>query len=244
LVIIYFMYRNKLKTTPEQIEKLMALNEKDYIKNQSLLLKSISILGLTILGFVLHSIIHVDAAVIAMTGATLLMLIGVKEHDIEDVFAHVEWVTIFFFAGLFVLVGGLIDIGLISSLAKEVIGVTNGDIGFAAILILWVSGIASATIDNIPFVATMIPLIQDLATGLGLSVDSPQIEVLWWALSLGACLGGNGTLIGASANVVVAGIAKREGHAFSYMDFLKIGLPLTIVALLLSHAYIYLRYLM
>ncbi|MED1609981.1 ArsB/NhaD family transporter [Bacillus paranthracis] len=244
LGIIYFMYRNKLKTTTEQIKILMALNEKDYIKDQSLLLKSITILGLTILGFVLHSIIHVDAAVIAMTGATLLMLIGVKEHDIEDVFAHVEWVTIFFFAGLFVLVGGLIDIGLISSLAKEVLDVTNGDIGFAAILILWVSGIASATIDNIPFVATMIPLIQDLATGLGLSVDSPQIEVLWWALSLGACLGGNGTLIGASANVVVAGIAKREGHAFSYMDFLKIGLPLTIIALLLSHAYIYLRYLM
>ncbi|SIQ86115.1 possible tyrosine transporter P-protein [Bacillus cereus] len=244
LGIIYFMYRNKLKTTPEQIKILMALNEKDYIKDRSLLLKSITILGLTILGFVLHSIIHVDAAVIAMTGATLLMLIGVKEHDIEDVFAHVEWVTIFFFAGLFVLVGGLIDIGLISSLAKEVLDVTNGDIGFAAILILWVSGIASATIDNIPFVATMIPLIQDLATGLGLSVDSPQIEVLWWALSLGACLGGNGTLIGASANVVVAGIAKREGHAFSYMDFLKIGLPLTIIALLLSHAYIYLRYLM
>lgn len=244
LGIIYFMYRNKLKTTTEQIKILMALNEKDYIKDQSLLLKSISILGLTILGFVLHSIIHVDAAVIAMTGATLLMLIGVKEHDIEDVFAHVEWVTIFFFAGLFVLVGGLIDIGLISSLAKEVLDVTNGDIGFAAVLILWVSGIASATIDNIPFVATMIPLIQDLATGLGLSVDSPQIEVLWWALSLGACLGGNGTLIGASANVVVAGIAKREGHGFSYMDFLKIGLPLTIIALLLSHAYIYLRYLM
>lgn len=244
LGFIYFLYRNKLKTTTEQIKILMALNEKDYIKDQILLLKSITILGLTILGFVLHSIIHVDAAVIAMTGATLLMLIGVKEHDIEDVFAHVEWVTIFFFAGLFVLVGGLIDIGLISSLAKEVLDVTNGNIGFAAVLILWVSGIASATIDNIPFVATMIPLIQDLATGLGLSVDSPQIEVLWWALSLGACLGGNGTLIGASANVVVAGIAKREGHGFSYMDFLKIGLPLTIIALLLSHAYIYLRYLM
>lgn len=188
LGIIYFLYRNKLKTTTEQIKILMGLNEKDYIKDHSLLLKSISVLGLTILGFILHSIIHVDAAVIAMTGATLLMLIGVKDHDIEDVFAHVEWVTIFFFAGLFVLVGGLIDIGLISSLAKEVIDVTNGDIGFAAILILWVSGIASATIDNIPFVATMIPLIQDLATGLGLSVDSPQIEVLWWALSLGALL--------------------------------------------------------
>ena len=155
-----------------------------------------------------------------MTGATLLMLIGVKEHDIEDVFAHVEWVTIFFFAGLFVLVGGLIDIGLISSLA-EVIDVTNGDIGFAAILILWVSGIASATIDNIPFVATMIPLIQDLATGLSICRFSANRSTMW-ALSLGACLGGNGTLIGASANVVVAGIAKREGHGFSYMDFLKL----------------------
>ncbi|MEF7674234.1 SLC13 family permease, partial [Bacillus anthracis] len=119
LGIIYFLYRNKLKTTTEQINILMGLNEKDYIKDHSLLLKSISVLGLTILGFILHSIIHVDAAVIAMTGATLLMLIGVKDHDIEDVFAHVEWVTIFF-AGLFVLVGGLIDIGLISSLAKEV----------------------------------------------------------------------------------------------------------------------------
>lgn len=127
----------------------MALNEKIILRIKASFLKSISILGLTILGFVLHSIIHVDAAVIAMTGATLLMLIGVKEHDIEDVFAHVEWVTIFFFAGLFVLVGGLIDIRTYLFTCKEVIGVTNGDIGFAAILILWVSGIASATIDNI-----------------------------------------------------------------------------------------------
>lgn len=244
LLIIYIMYRNKLKTTDEQIQKLMSLNETDYIRDRSLLVKSLSILGLTILGFIFHSIIHVDAAVIALLGAVLLMLIGVKEHEIENVFAHIEWVTIFFFAGLFVLVGALVDIGLISSLAKKVLDITNGDIGYASILILWVSGAASATIDNIPFVATMIPLIQNLASGLGLGADSPQIEVLWWALSLGACLGGNGTLIGASANVVVAGIAKREGCGFSYMDFLKIGLPLTIVALLLSHAYIYLRYLM
>ena len=200
----------------------MVLNEKDYIKDQSLLLKSITILGLTILGFILHSVIHVDAAVVAMTGATLLMLIGVKEHDIEDVFAHVEWVTIFFFAGLFVLVGGLIDIGLISSLAKEVLDVTNGNIGFAAILILWVSGIASATIDNIPFVATMIPLIQDLATGLGLSVDSPQIRSTMVGIITWSLLRRKRNVNRASANVVVAGIAKREGHAFSYMDFLKL----------------------
>ena len=118
LGIIYFMYRNKLKQQLSK-SKTYGIKRKDYIKDQSLLLKSITILGLTILGFILHSVIHVDAAVVAMTGATLLMLIGVKEHDIEDVFAHVEWVTIFFFAGLFVLVGGLIDIGLISSLAKK-----------------------------------------------------------------------------------------------------------------------------
>ncbi|XDZ00637.1 ArsB/NhaD family transporter [Bacillus manliponensis] len=244
LGIIYFIYRNHFKTTEKQIATLMALDEKEYIKDRKLLIKSLSVLAGTILGFILHSVIHVDAAVVAMTGATVLMLIGVKQHELEDVFAHVEWVTIFFFAGLFVLVGGLQDIGLISSLANGVLEVTNGDIGFAAVLILWVSGIASATIDNIPFVATMIPLINDLATGLGLSADSPQIEVLWWSLALGACLGGNGTLIGASANVVVAGMARREGYKFSYFDFLKIGFPLTILALLLSHAYIYIRYLM
>ncbi|MFX3625337.1 MAG: ArsB/NhaD family transporter [Ectobacillus sp.] len=242
--ILYFVYRNKLKTTPELINKLMNLNEKDYIHDRKLLIKSLVVLGATILGFILHSLIHVEAAVIAITGASLLMLIAVKEHEIEEVLSRVEWITIFFFAGLFVLVGALVDIGLIGQLAQKVLDVTGGDIGFAAVLILWVSGIASATIDNIPFVATMIPLIKNLATGLGLSPDAAQIEVLWWALSLGACLGGNGTLIGASANVVVAGIASREGHGFSYMDFLKVGLPLTIIALLLSHLYIYLRYLM
>jgi Na+/H+ antiporter NhaD/arsenite permease-like protein len=244
VIILYFIYRKKLVTTPEQIEKLMKLNEKEYIRDRVLMVKSLSVLGGTMLGFMLHSLLHLDAALIAITGATILMLIAVKEHDIEEVFAHVEWVTIFFFAGLFVLVGALVDIGLIKTLAQKVLAITGGDIKYASILILWVSGIASATIDNIPFVATMIPLINDMAVGMGLTPDAPQIEVLWWSLALGACLGGNGTLIGASANVVVAGIASREGHGFSYFDFLKIGFPLTIIALLLSHAYIFLRYLM
>lgn len=243
LAILYLLYRKQLQTTSEQIQVLLSLREKDYIRDATLLKKSLSVLALTILGFILHSVIHVDAAVIALTGATVLMLIGVKQHELEEVFAGVEWVTIFFFAGLFVLVGALIDIGLIGSLAQHVLQITDGNISSAALLILWVSGAASATIDNIPFVATMIPLIKDLAAGLGLSPDASQVEVLWWALALGACLGGNGTLIGASANVVVAGIASREGHGFSYMTFLKIGLPLTIVSLLISHFYIYFRYL-
>ncbi|GGI15813.1 ArsB/NhaD family transporter [Gottfriedia solisilvae] len=242
-VIIYFIYRKRLYTTSEEISKLMSINETDFIKNRTLMIKSITVLGLTLLGFILHSILHLDAALVAMLGATILMLIGVKEHDLEEVFANIEWVTIFFFAGLFVLVGGLIDIGLIGSLAKKVLELTNGDIKVAAPLILWVSGIASATIDNIPFVATMIPLIQDLSVGMGLSPDAPQIEVLWWSLALGACLGGNGTLIGASANVVAAGIATREGYKFGYWDFLKIGLPLTILSLVISHIYLILKFI-
>ncbi|OAT72227.1 ArsB/NhaD family transporter [Parageobacillus thermoglucosidasius] len=242
--ILAFIYRRQLKTDENLVSKLMNVNEAEYIKDAALLKKSVSVLFLTILGFIFHSVIHVDAAVIAMTGAVILMLIGVQEHEIEDVFTSIEWVTIFFFAGLFTLVGGLVDIGLIKSLAEKALEVTGGDISVAAYFILWASGIASATIDNIPFVATMIPLIKDMAVGMGLSPDSAQIEVLWWALSLGACLGGNGTLIGASANVIVAGIASREGHGFSYMDFLKIGAPLTFIALLLSHIYLFVRYLM
>lgn len=243
LVLIYFIYRKQLKVDDAQKQKLMNLNENEYIKDAVLMKKSLIVLGLTILGFVLHSVLHMEAAVVAIGGATLLMLIGVKEHDLEEVFHSVEWVTIFFFAGLFTLVGGLVDVGIIKSLAEQALELTGGHIPTASILILWVSGIASATIDNIPFVATMIPLIQDMAVGMNLPVDAPEIDALWWSLSLGACLGGNGTLIGASANVIVAGMASREGHGFSYFDFLKIGAPLTLIALAIAHVYIYFRYL-
>lgn len=176
--ILAFIYRRQLKTDENLVSKLMNVNEAEYIKDAALLKKSVSVLFLTILGFIFHSVIHVDAAVIAMTGAVILMLIGVQEHEIEDVFTSIEWVTIFFFAGLFTLVGGLVDIGLIKSLAEKALEVTGGDISVAAYFILWASGIASATIDNIPFVATMIPLIKDMAVGMGLSPDSAQIEVL------------------------------------------------------------------
>lgn len=243
LVLLYFIYRKGMTVEPERKEELMKMNEKDFITDYVLLKKSLTVLGLTILGFMLHSVIHLEAAVIAVAGATLLMLIAVKEHDLEEVFASVEWVTIFFFVGLFTLVGGLVDVGIIKSLAEGALEITGGSIPYAAMLILWVSGIASATIDNIPFVATMIPLIQDMGVGMGLAVDSEEINALWWALALGACLGGNGTLIGASANVIVAGLAAREGHGFSYIQFLKIGAPLTLVALIISSVYIWFRYL-
>ncbi|MDF2605934.1 MAG: Arsenical pump family protein [Bacillales bacterium] len=240
---LYFFYRRQLVTKPERISELMALDEKSFIKDRKLLIKSVSVLLLTIVGFMLHSVIHVEAAVVAMTGATVLMLIAVNEHDLEELFASVEWTTIFFFVGLFTLVGGLIDVGIITQLAEKMLAATDGDIGLASVFILWVSGIASATIDNIPFVATMIPLIKDLSVGMGYTPSSSEVDVLWWSLALGACLGGNGTIIGASANVIVSGMAAREGNGFSYFEFLRIGAPITIITLLISHAYIFIRYL-
>jgi Na+/H+ antiporter NhaD/arsenite permease-like protein len=244
LFMLYLMFRKQMHPNPERQAKLMEMNEREVIKDQGLMIKSLIILALTLIGFMLHAVIHVDAAVVAITGAVLLMLFGLKEHDVEKALASIEWVTIFFFAGLFSLVGGLQEVGLIKKLAMLALDVTEGNMQSASLLILWGSGLASATIDNIPFVATMIPLIKDMADGLGLAVDSAPINTLWWSLALGACLGGNGTIIGASANVIVAGLAAKEGKGFSYLDFLKVGVPITLVSLLLAHVYIYLRYLL
>ncbi|MBA2942230.1 ArsB/NhaD family transporter [Paenibacillus sp. CGMCC 1.16610] len=244
LVMLYLMFRKQMHPNPVLQAKLMEMNERETIQDQRLMVKSLIVLALTLIGFMLHAVIHVDAAVVAITGAILLMLFGLKEHDIEKAFASIEWVTIFFFAGLFSLVGGLQEVGLIKKLAMLALDVTEGNIQSASLLILWGSGVASATIDNIPFVATMIPLIKDMADGLGLAVDSAPINTLWWSLALGACLGGNGTIIGASANVIVAGLAAKEGKGFSYLEFLKVGVPITLVSLLLAHVYIYLRYLL
>ncbi|MGX1375323.1 Na+/H+ antiporter NhaD/arsenite permease-like protein [Priestia megaterium] len=245
LGILVLIYRKKLKVEDSKKQELMSLNEKDYIQDSVLMKKSLTVLVLTILGFTLHSVLHIDAAMVAITGAAVLLVIGLRTHDeVESAFDSVEWTTIIFFAGLFVLVGGLIDVGIIKKLAAGALNVTDGNIALSAYLILWISGIASAVIDNIPFVATMIPLIQDMAHGMGMSPDSAQINVLWWSLALGACLGGNGTLIGASANVIVAGMAVKKGHKFSFMDFLKIGAPIMLVSLLISTLYIFLRYLL
>lgn len=247
MLLLFLIYRKQLRVDKEKQQEVMKLDAAASISDRRLLWKSLIILLLTILGFTLHSVIEVDASVIAIGGASLLMLFGVKEHDLEEVFHSVEWTTIFFFAGLFTLVGGLVDTGIISSIAEWMLDLTGGTIDSIpalSMLILWVSGIASATIDNIPFVATMIPLIQDIGQGMGLAQNDPILEVLWWALALGADLGGNGTLIGASANVIVAGIAMREGYNISYLKFLKVGAPLTLVTLIIATIYIYIRYLL
>jgi Na+/H+ antiporter NhaD/arsenite permease-like protein len=157
----------------------------------------------------------------------------------EEALTRVEWTTIFFFVGLFVLVSGLIETGVIEKLAEKAVDLTDGDLVATSMLILWLSAIASAFLDNIPFVATMIPMIQDMGT---MGIDN--LEPLWWSLALGACLGGNGTLIGASANLIVAGMSGKEGHPISFMTYLKYGFPLMLLSIVISTGYIYWRYLM
>ncbi|MCX7970586.1 MAG: ArsB/NhaD family transporter [Negativicutes bacterium] len=240
IACLLFVYRHSLVSEGHDPGMIMSLDERKQIKNPRLLKICLAVLALTIGLFFLHRTIQLETATCAMLGATLLMLLTQRgtETNLEHVFSRVEWVTLFFFVGLFVLVGGLVETGVISLLAERLIALTAGDTSATAMLILWLSAIASAFVDNIPFVATMIPLIKDLGT-MGVA----NLEPLWWSLALGACLGGNGTLIGASANVVVAGLAAQEGYLITFRRYLAIGFPLMILSIIISTAYIYLRYL-
>ncbi len=237
IIIFVFIYRKKIQTTNELKASIMALDEKSEISDSTLLKKCLVILSLTIVGFFIHQIVHLESATVALTGAFLLLLIT-GEHYLENSLSRVEWTTIFFFVGLFVIVSGLIETGVIGNLAKQAVELTGGNEVATAMLILWLSAIASAFVDNIPFVATMIPLIQEMGE-MGVS----NLNTLWWSLALGACLGGNGSLVGASANLIVAGMAAKEGQPISFMTFLKIGFPLMILSIVIASGYIYLRYL-
>lgn len=198
------------------------------------------VLALTIGAFCFHQVLHLESATVAISGAILLLVMtyAKSEHELERVFHKIEWLTIFFFVGLFILVSGLVETGIISVLAKDLMKLTEGNSVATAMLILWLSAIASAFVDNIPFVATMIPLIKEMGT-MGVT----NLEPLWWSLALGACLGGNGTLIGASANVIVVGLAAQAGYSISFMKFFKIAFPLMLLSIMISSVYIYLRYL-
>ena len=240
IALLIVIYGKKLHTTDELREKVMQLDEKSQIVEPRLLKKCLFALAITISLFVLHGQLHLDTATAAMTGAGLLLLISFpqKEAMIAKVLSKVEWLAIFFFAGLFILVGALVETGVIKMLAEEAIKITNGDLTATSMLILWMSAYASAFIDNIPFVATLIPLIQDMG-----QMGMTNLDPVWWSLSLGACLGGNGTLIGASANVVVASMAAQRGKPISFISFMKIALPMMTLSLAISSVYIWLRYL-
>ena len=239
--LLEMIYGKSLHTTPELQEQVMKLNASKQISNKPLMKKCLVVLALTMSLFVAHSALGLESATAALSGAGLLLLITFTrdEEMIAKVLSKVEWTAIFFFAGLFILVGGLVETGVIKWLAEEGIKITHGSVEGTAILILWMSAIASAFVDNIPFVATMIPLIKDMGA-MGLN----NLEPMWWSLALGACLGGNGTLIGASANVVVASMAAQHGRQISFIGFMKIAFPLMILSIIISTAYVYLRYLM
>lgn len=234
--LFILIFRKQLKTTEERRKNLMNTELEGIITDSVMLIKSLSILGVTLVGFFLHQALHLESATVALTGAFLLLLLT-GEHMMENAFRSVEWTTIFFFIGLFVLVGGLIETGVIAELAEKAIDLTGGDALSSSMLIMWLSAIASSFLDNIPFVATMIPLIGDMAN-MGVS----PIEPLWWSLALGACLGGNGALIGASANLIAAGMSAKEGEPIRFIKFLKYGFPLMILSVLISSLYVYLRY--
>lgn len=211
---------------------------------------SLIVLAGTIAGFFLHGVLHVAAGTVALMGAVVLLL--VSRIDPHDVLVNVEWSTIFFFIGLFVVVGGLEHSGLIEAVAEDVVAVVGGNIGLATFGLLWFAGVASAIVDNIPAVATLIPLTFAMARLLfpdlahldtaALAVQ-PEVMPLWWALALGACLGGNGTLIGASANVVGVSIAERQGRHIGFWGFTRVGLPVALGSLVVASVYIWLRYL-
>ena len=223
LICFYFIYGKKLFVTDEAIEKIMKLDEKKAIKNRRLMHESIIVVIIVAACFVFHDQLGVESATIAIAAACVMLLIG--KQDPEEIILSVEWPTILFFIGLFIVVGGIKKVGIITMLANGLIAVTGGNVMLTMLIILWVSAIVSSFLDNIPFVATLIPLI--------LSMQSHGMDVtpIWWALSLGACLGGNGTLIGASANVVLSGISKNNGHPITFGQFFKIGFPMMILSI-------------
>ncbi len=230
-------FRGRLKVTAERKARIMEFDERKAIEDPVLLRKTLAVLALTVAGFMLHGALGLEPATIALSGAALLLVIT-RFHDVEGVLAELEWSTILFFFGLFIIVDGLVEVGVMSALSARLIGATEGHLALTTYVILWASGLLSAVVDNIPFVATMIPLIQDL----GASMGAKTVEPLWWALSLGACLGGNGTLIGASANVVSAGLSSKSGHPVSFGEFTKYGAIFTILSLAVVSLYVAVRY--
>ena len=240
IFIMEFVYKNSLKTKPELQAEVMAMNASKALKDRRLLRRALFVLGLTILGFFTHSMTHIESSLMALTGAFLLLLLaGGSHHLVESAMKSVEWATIFFFIGLFIAVGGLIETGIIGSLAQKAVELTGGDVTMTSLLVLWLSAIVSSVLDNIPFVATMIPLIQNMGA-MGVS----NLDPVWWSLALGACLGGNGTLVGASANLIVAGLAAERGVNITFIKYFKVGFPVMLLTIVLSTVYVYLRYLL
>lgn len=238
VAVIIFMvlcFRKSLTTTAEKMQEISKIDNSKTITDKPLMIRSMTVLALVIAGFVLHDTIHIETCIVAMLGASILLLFEKP----TDILRDVEWNTIFFFIGLFIIIGGLEASGGIRLMAEWILNVTQGSENATAMIILWASGIISGIIDNIPYTATMAPMISEIQNVMGAEYAYP----LWWCLSLGACLGGNMTIIGAAANVIVSENSAKEGHVITFMQFLRYGIPVVFISLTISTVYIYLKFL-
>lgn len=235
LAVMVLFFRKKLATTAEKMKEAANINNTHTITDVPLMVRSMIVLALVILGFVTHDITHIETCVAAMLGASFLLLFEKP----TDILRDVEWNTIFFFIGLFIIIGGVEASGGIKLMAEWILRVTQGSQEAASMLILWASGIISGIIDNIPYTATMSPMLVEIQKTMGADYTTP----LWWCLSLGACLGGNMTMIGAAANVIVSESAAKEGHPMFFLRFMKYGVIVVAISLIISSLYINLRYM-
>lgn len=234
LVVFYFMYGRKMHVDDEHRSRIMELDEHAQIKNQRLLKQSVVMTALVVVGFMAHGALGLESCIIALGAAGIIMLISGE--SIEEALSNVEWTTLSFFAGLFVIVGALAETGVIGMLANGLIDMTGGNVFITMLVLLIGSAVISSFLDNIPFVATMIPILLAMeATGM-------DVTPLWWAVSLGACLGGNGTLIGASANVVLSDISKKHGYEISFATFFRTGFPIMLLTILIAGVYLVVRF--
>lgn len=235
LTVLAFIFRKKLHASQDKMDEVAKIDNSHTITDKALMIRSTLILALVILGFMLHDVTHIETCVVAMLGASILLIFEKPNEILQDV----EWNTIFFFIGLFIIIGGLEASGGIKLMAEWILKVTQGSQAATSMIILWASGVISGIIDNIPYTATMAPMLVEIEKTMGATYAYP----LWWALSLGACLGGNMTIIGAAANVIVSENAAKSGHPISFMRFLKYGVGVVAISLTISTVYIYFRFL-
>lgn len=244
-LLFYFVFRNSLTATLKARARIMRFDEKEAIYDPALLKKCVFVFTLVLIGFFVGHSFHIEPGTIALSGAALLMLLAYgrfpgeeQSEKVHHAFAEVEWITIFFFMGLFIIVGAVEHSGLLSVLGEHLIDMTAGNVESMAYMVLWVSAILSSFLDNIPFVATMIPLLESASQQVG----AQNFDPVWWSLALGACLGGNGTLIGASANLTVAAFAEKAKQPIGMIRYAKYGFGLMLLTVAMAHIYLWLRY--
>jgi Na+/H+ antiporter NhaD/arsenite permease-like protein len=247
VISIKFIFGKRLKVKEELRQRVMSMDENEAIKDPVLLKKSLAVLAITVTGFIFHGMLHFEPATIALFGAGLLLLVSGTKNP-HHILAEAEWSTLFFFMGLFMIIGGVVKVGLIKWMSIQVLNITQGNLLGTSMIVMWFSAFASAFIDNIPYVATMNPLIIDMAKQLWPNLSGiqllhhPDLMPIWWSLALGACLGGNGTAIGASANVIIVGMAEKFGKPISFKKFMLYGMPLMIESVIICTVYVWLRY--